>query len=173
MHRLFFAIPLPDGLREKFSGLVSREKLSLVKWVSTKNLHITVHFLGATHPDQFSRIIKSGKEISASTSSFVLKLDCFETILENRKPVMIWAQFEKSDTFEKLCLQLRKALPTEETRKPVPHATLARIRQLKQLPFDLPAVHSGSFSADQPQLIESLTHPDDAAYRVIESWELK
>lgn len=173
MHRLFFAIPLPDNMREKFSGLVPREKLRFVKWVSTKNLHITVHFLGASHPYKFSGIIQAGKEISASNSSFVLKLDCFKTILKNRKPMMIWAQYEESDAFENLCLQLRKALPTEETRKPVPHATLARIRQLKQLPFDLPAVHSGSFSADQLQLIESFTHPDGAAYHVIESWKLK
>jgi 2'-5' RNA ligase len=85
---------------------------------------------------------------------------------------MIWAQFEESPGFEKLCLQLREAFPTEEKRKPNPHATLARIKRLKRLPFELPQGKTFSFVADRIELWESKLSSEGSQYQMLESWKL-
>ena len=83
---------------------------------------------------------------------------------------MIWAQFEDSNAFDSLCLELRKSFPTDEKRKPLPHLTMARIKQLKKLPFDLPSFNIFSFAADRMELWESHLDSDGAEYKMIESW---
>jgi 2'-5' RNA ligase len=61
-------------------------------------------------------------------------------------------------------------VPTDEKRKPFPHLTLARIKQLKKLPFDLPHIHPFSFIADRVELWKSNLHADGAQYEQITSW---
>ncbi len=81
---------------------------------------------------------------------------------------MIWAQFEENSVYENLCLKLCEVFPTNEERKPIPHTTLARIKQLKQLPFELPKAQAFSFTAAHLELFESLTHPEGAEYKLID-----
>ncbi len=102
-----------------------------------------------------------------------MKFAGLKTILKERKPVMIWAQFEENAAFEQLSIALRKCFPTDEKRKPNPHLTLARIKQLKQLPFELPEVKPFSFMAAAVELWESKLGSEGAAYSLIERQKLK
>ena len=173
MQRLFFALPIPTELKQKLLSAFPRKNFPGIRFTPLENLHITAHFLGATSAEKIPQIIQRAKEISESTSAFELKFDSFKIILEKKKPVMIWAQFEENSLYENLCLKLRETFSTDEHRKPNPHATLARIKQLKQLPFELPKASSFSFVIDQLELFESLTHPEGAQYKLIERWKLK
>src|SRR5438552_1467159 len=130
MPRLFFALPIPVELRQKLLAAFPRKNLPGIRFTPLENLHITAHFLGATSAEKIPDIIQQANEVSESTSSFELKFDSFKTIFQKKKPVMIWAQFEENSLYENLCLKLREAFPTDENRKPNPHATLARIKQL-------------------------------------------
>jgi RNA 2',3'-cyclic 3'-phosphodiesterase len=172
MPRLFFALPIPIELRQKLLSSSPRKHFHGIRFTPEENLHITVHFLGATEEEKLPEIILKAKEISQSTSSFNLKFDSFKTIFEKRKPVMIWAQFEENSSYENLSLKLREAIATDEKRKPNPHATMARIKQVKELPFGIPKSESFSFAVDELQLLESFTHADGAQYKVIASWKL-
>ncbi|HYV94271.1 MAG TPA: RNA 2',3'-cyclic phosphodiesterase [Chitinophagales bacterium] len=173
MPRLFFAIPIPIELRQKLLSAFSQKNFPGIRFTPIENLHITAHFLGTTSEEKIPEMLQRAKQISESTSSFELKLDSFKTIFQKKKPVMIWAQFEENFSYENLCLKLREAFPTGENRNPNPHATLARIKQLKQLPFEPPKAKSFSFVTDSLELFESLTHPEGAEYKLIERWKLK
>jgi 2'-5' RNA ligase len=173
MKRLFFALPIPARLKKQVFGLFPKKTFHGIRFTPEENLHITVHFLGATPEEKIPELIQSAKEISDHTSSFELKFDSFKTIEKNKKPVMIWAQFGENDDFEKLCLKLRSAFPTNENRKPNPHATIARIKQLKQLPVELPKENPFSFVVDQLELFESLTHPEGAQYKLTDHWKFR
>ena len=173
MPRLFFAIPIPIEQKQKLLASFPQKNLSGIRFTPLENLHITAHFLGATSEEKIPAIIQHAKGISGSISSFGLKFDTFKTIYQKQKPVMIWAQFEENSLFENLCLQLRAAFPTDENRKPNPHATLARIKQMKKLPFDLPVINSFSIVADQVQLFESHTLAEGSQYEIIDTWNFK
>ena len=172
MKRLFFALPIPVPLKKQILQSFPQKTFVGIRFTSEENLHLTTHFLGAVPEDKLGEIILLAEKIAATASSFDLKLESYQTVIRNRKPVMIWAQFEESAGFEGLCLKLRKAFPTEENRTPNPHATLARIKQLKQLPFNLPIAKPSSFIASQIELWESKTESTGATYSKIVGWKL-
>jgi len=171
--RLFFAIPLPIEIKQKLLSSFPQKNFPGIRFTPEENLHITVHFLGATSDEKLNKIIDEAKKICESTPPFEMRSDSLKTIFKDQKPVMIWAQCEECFGFEKLSFKFREALPTDENRKPNPHVTIARIRQLKKLPFDLPGVKQFSFTAGQLELWESVTKPEGAVYSRIESWNLK
>lgn len=137
------------------------------------NLHITLHFLGDTNEDQVQDIIRQLQTVASDSGSFEMKFAGLKTILKERKPVMIWAQFEENAAFEQLSIALRKCFPPDEKRKPNPHLTLARIKQLKQLPFELPEVKPFSFTVATVELWESKLGSEGATYSLIERQKLK
>lgn len=170
MPRLFFAIPVPIKVRKQLLSSFPKKTFPGIRFTPEENIHITTHFLGTTPDDKIPGIIQCVKEISLSVPSIEFKFDSLKAIFKDKKPVMIWAQFEENTAFEALCLKFREAFPTGEKRKPLPHLTLARIRQLKKLPFDLPHVHPFSFIADRVELLKSNLSSDGAHYEQITSW---
>jgi 2'-5' RNA ligase len=173
MLRLFYALPIPSAIRQQLLASFPQKKFAGVRFVAEENLHITLHFLGDVPEEKLQEVISSGKGISHTAPSFCLRFNSLQTIFKERKPVMIWAQFEDSPAFENLCLELRKSFPTDEKRKPLPHLTIARIKQLKKLPFDLPSLNTFSFETDHLELWESHLDLDGAQYKMIESWNLR
>ena len=129
--------------------------------------------------EKLKEIIEQVNSVCESSYPFHLTFESFKTIFKDRKPVMIWAQFAESREFDQLCFRLRVAFPTEEKRKPLPHLTLARIKQLRQLPFDLPKTkpylpggQAFSFEVNQLELWESHLDEKGATYEMIEQWKL-
>jgi len=173
MPRLFFAIPVPIKVRKQLLSCFPKKNFPGIRFTPEENIHITAHFLGATPDEKIPEIIQSGKEISSSASSFEFNFDSVKAVFKDKKPVMIWVQFKENIAFESLCLKYREVFPTDEKRKPLPHLTLARIKQLKKLPFDLPDVNPFSFIADRVELWKSHLHSDGSTYEQIASWMFK
>lgn len=170
MQRLFFAIPVPIKIRKQLLSAFPQKNFQGIRFTPEENIHITAHFLGATPDEKIPGIIQAAKEISLSASPIEFKFDSVKAVFKDKKPVMIWIQFEENAAFENLCLKFREAFPTDEKRKPLPHLTLARIRQLKKLPFELPVVHPFSFIAERIDLLKSNLHADGAQYEQITGW---
>jgi 2'-5' RNA ligase len=80
---------------------------------------------------------------------------------------------EQSKAFEALSMRFRNTFTTTENRKPNPHITIARIKKLKQLPFELPHLNAFSFKACSIELYESITHAAGAEYQLIKEWKLQ
>jgi 2'-5' RNA ligase len=62
--------------------------------------------------------------------------------------------------------------PTGKNRKPVPHATLARIKQLRSLPFELPGIKAFSLLVDKLHLWESHLNSSGSEYSSVSSFRL-
>ena len=170
MPRLFFAIPVPVKVKKHLLSCFPQKNFPGIRFTPEENIHITTHFLGATPDDRIPGIISSAETISSSASPVEFKFDAIKLVFKDKKPVMIWIQFQENTTFETLCLKYREAFPTDEKRKPLPHLTLARIKQLKKLPFDLPVVQPFSFIADRVELLKSNLSADGAQYEEITGW---
>ncbi len=172
MKRLFFAIPLPDKYREELIHSLPQKIYPGIRWVKQENLHITLHFLGVVEAERTSALIQQATIICESFHPFHLQFNTLKIIFHNRKPTMIWAQFEESKRYESLSYKLRDIFPTGENRKPMPHATLARIKQLRSLPFELPAAKPFSFLVDEIQLWESHLRASGSEYNYVRSFQM-
>lgn len=170
--RLFFAISIPEDCKQLLLQLFRKKDFHGIRWVSKENLHITIHFLGATSEESLANILERIPSICSPVAPFDLKFEDFSTVIKDKKPVMIWAKFEENKAYDSLCYALRKEFPTEENRKPLPHLTLARIKQLHQLPFDLPKAKSFSFVVNSVELWESHLNASGSTYKIIKHWAL-
>lgn len=77
--RIFFAIELPQSVKEKVSefivALKKKAKSNAVRWTKTENLHITLQFLGEVHCEHLSQLVTNVKiktEGVIKKSSFTL-----------------------------------------------------------------------------------------------------
>ncbi len=123
MKRLFFAIPIPDLYKKELVHSFPQKSYHGIRWTKEDQLHITLHFLGPVAEEKVQELISHAAKVCKSFHLFHLQFNTFKAILHNRKPTMIWAQFEENQTFESLSYKLREVFPTGENRKPMPHAT--------------------------------------------------
>jgi 2'-5' RNA ligase len=173
MKRLFFAIPVPEERKAELLRPFHEKKIHGIRWLDNHGLHITLHFVGSTPDEKLDEINQQARMICSSASSFQLTFESFKTVFKNKKPVMIWAQFEPNKLFEDLTYKFREMGPSDEKRQPVPHITLARIKQLHRVPFELPRIKPFSFIADAVELWESHLRQDGSEYEKIKRWQLQ
>lgn len=171
MKRLFFALPVPEENKRQILHSFPLKIYPGIRWVGESNLHITVHFMGSTPEERMTEIIQKGTNIFYTISPFELQGDSFKVVIKERKPTMIWSQYEPNNEFESLCYALREAFPTIEKRTPLPHLTVARIKQLRKLPFDLPKIKPLPFIAEKVELWESHLARAGAEYELVETWK--
>ena len=188
--RLFIAISLPDAIKTALINARSSVQNNNIKWVAKENLHITLHFLGKTPEDMIAGIMDKIESITNQFESFSLTFREILTINRNGRPAMIWAGFEQSKPFEELVGQLRQTLAggsngySENSKhKPLPHITLARIKQKAGLRKNLPAykqietfpdtsVGTGILKVAQIELWESKLMSGQTIYSVIKIFPL-
>ena len=140
--RLFIAAPLPEELKHYLAAQAGRYKDEAIRIVPADNLHLTLFFIGNVPEAQLERIKQVTEHIAGQFSTFDLQLVAIEPGPKPRSPRLIWARFEGSKAFEQLSQSLTQALATEptESRKPIPHITLARFRKDRPAPRDLEAL---------------------------------
>lgn len=172
MKRLFFAVPVPEDQKEKILHPFTGLQHFGIRWVDKKQLHITTHFLGSFSGNNLDVLLNQAAIICGSIENFKLVSESYKCITKNEKPILLWAQFAENPAFSSLSYALRNALPGEETRKPLPHITLARIKQLKTLPFDLPVIRKLSFQVNHVELWESHLQASGSVYEKLHSWKL-
>ncbi len=172
MKRLFFSVSIHDLYKKELVHSFPQKNYHGIRWTKEEQLHITLHFLGPVEEEKVQELISHAAAVSKSFHSFNLQFNTFKAILHNRKPTMIWAQFEENQTFELLTNKFREVFPTGKNRKPVPHATLARIKQLRSLPFELPIMKSFSFLVDEMHLWESHLNSSGSVYSSVTSFRL-
>ncbi|MDY6915219.1 MAG: RNA 2',3'-cyclic phosphodiesterase [Candidatus Cloacimonadota bacterium] len=137
--RTFLALELPKEIKDYLSEL-TRELAEFctdeVKWVSRENLHITLQFIGKTHPEDI-------KEISAYAAQQFQKIEDLQMhspnlqIIPARRPKIIWVslQTENKELFKaaKRIGRRLEQLGYEIDRRPLKlHVTLGRVK--KRLP---------------------------------------
>ncbi len=147
--RMFIAIELPPPAIETVNRLQSRLKGVVpphtVSWVSTRNMHLTLHFLGDVVRGDVESIKTAINQLAATQQPFPLiigGLGCFPNL---HRPRVVWlGLMEPTTPLQALHVQLGQQLQQTigyqpEHRPYSPHLTLGRVkkgipaRHLKQL----------------------------------------
>jgi RNA 2',3'-cyclic 3'-phosphodiesterase len=133
--RTFLAVPLPEELRERLTGLQRRMTKTLhdVKWVEKENLHVTLVFLGDVAAEEIPAVCRAAQEACAEVPRFqlnVMGLGCFPSL---RRPRILWAGIregaeELQRVYEGLALRLGLLGYRREDRSYTPHVTLGRVK---------------------------------------------
>ncbi len=188
--RLFLALPLPGGARERLAGL--RRELDSpalgARWIPAENLHCTLHFLGPTPAGLLKDLHHDLGACAHALRAFDTDLGGLGAFPSFDKPRTLWAGLrDPHGLLRGLFDETSRALARLPRLQPgrgdfIPHVTLARLRPD-------PAFQSGPLRALLPQwkalgtltvekfvLYESRVDPRGAEsprYEVVEEFRLQ
>lgn len=176
--RLFVSIPTNDFLKNALEGY---KKLYLVKnfrWLPRENFHITVCFLGEVDETEIPTVIEKIKKISESTPVFTLEFSGIVFGPPGKSKRMVWGLFSPSSVFAEIVDKISTIWGGEEPeeRKPIPHVTMARIKDSKSMRgIDLKQLQLENkiLEVKKLQLQESTLSSEGASYQVREEFQLK
>jgi 2'-5' RNA ligase len=172
--RLFIAINLLQHVRQELAAVSKFSQHPLIRWTPQENLHVTLHFIGQTELNAIDPIKEKISVIASKTPSFSMAIEKLKVVRKNRTPAMIWASLEENEIFTALALQLQSELPGDNSKKPNPHITLARIKNGRGLDLPvLPQIFKIHFDVRNIELMESITSQSGPVYKVVESFNLE
>lgn len=135
--RLFFAILLPEGLREELARTQARLRAGLprqgIRWVPPEQFHLTLKFLGETSESGEASAVAAAREAAARCAPFDVTISGIGAFPGPHRPEVIWAGAQKSlPDLAGLAQYLDNGLAergfTRETRRFNAHLTFARIK---------------------------------------------
>ena len=187
--RTFIAITLTQEAKEFLAEVQSELKKSAadIKWVETKNIHLTLKFLGEIDQTQLQEIIRIIAEITQETNQFQVQLSSLGAFPSLRSPKVIWAGIEQGEKETKeIFLALENKLKQigfeKEKRGFSSHITLGRVRTEKNLPKLIKALEFAgtslgknrhNFSVKNITLFLSRLSPQGPDYTVLKESALK
>lgn len=175
--RLFIAIPLPEAVRTKLSGLY--QSMDGVRWQSQSQLHITLKFLGETDREQLPELIRRLKSIRHPT--FQMTISGFGTFPEKGRPKILWIGVTRPEPLKDLQQKIEQQCVEmgygAEDRPFVPHITLARIkgvskRDVMSFINQHKKVRFLEVPVNEFVLYESRLYPDGAVHEKVEKFPL-
>jgi RNA 2',3'-cyclic 3'-phosphodiesterase len=139
MKRLFFAVDIvPEPkLLEAFEMIRYRLRLEKINWVTAKQMHLTLAFLGETPAGTIPSLIAGADPVLTAKPCFELTLSSVGVFKSLRDPTVLWTGCNASAEFQFMKKELDKALVAfghvPESRPFSPHLTLGRIRGMRDL----------------------------------------
>jgi len=127
MHRLFAALPLPvevtDALLDAMDGVEA------ARWQSEEQLHLTLRFAGELDPRQGEDLVTALSRVESAPFDLAIRgVGHFE---RKGRPHTLWAGLAQDEGLAVLQRRVERACRAAglapETRKFVPHVTLARL----------------------------------------------
>lgn len=137
--RIFVACPPTTELLDLYSSYISLfQDISGVRWTKSNNLHLTLFFIGEIEEENLNSVIEEVKFIRESFDPFVLEFEKITYRGKAHKPGMIWAQYQKHDSFTELSALIHRSVSKYMTiipthLDPIPHITLARLKKGAEL----------------------------------------
>ena len=182
--RLFIAVELPEDVRSrlfKITSSLKREDLE-IRPVPSKNIHLTLKFLGDVNIERIHKISRALEITSSSKKpfSYILdsRLDAFPNI-HNARVVFVpvgSGSGQIEEFYESLEDNLSKIKIRKESRKFISHITVARVKVKKDIAHLLkrlrPATY-GECDFKKITLFESILKPSGAEYIILDEYELK
>ncbi len=176
--RLFLAIELFEDIRRVVAGIQRRVKQANLfrgSFGKTKNLHLTLKFLGDVAVDRVSELAAALEQVRFSR--FTAKLGALGTF-GGRRPRVVWVSLEGSGLVP---LQAGVEAALADYCEPAakefrPHLTIARVKQIRRgvrLAEELKtiAVPAAAMEVDRFSLIRSRLHPAGSIYTRLHVFE--
>lgn len=140
MIRLFIALPLPGPVEAALDRMIVsfRPLTRAVRWVASKNIHLTARFLGDTDEKLVPKIIQSIDQIASEHPAFDAVLDRVGGFPNLRRPRVIWVGGPEplepaAKIARQLELKMRELRFAPENRDFKAHLTLGRVREGQSL----------------------------------------
>jgi len=135
--RTFIAVDFPPFMLERiaeitgfFKTLTSEKDL---KWVETKNLHLTIKFLGEIDEQKAVQVKRTLPDALKDQHSFEIEISGLGMYPNRNKPRVIWLGITGADPladiYDVMNSKLAKLEIQPEHRPFSPHLTIARIRK--------------------------------------------
>lgn len=133
--RLFIAIELPKEIKDelfKIQKLIS-PSLAKIKWVSKKNLHLTLKFIGETDVDPTVLVEKLNRVSFKSIKTSLFEFGAFPTI-SSSKVNILWVNLNPVPALINLQQEVDSELFTMFKKDQMfsPHLTLGRVKLIKK-----------------------------------------
>jgi len=133
--RLFIAIPLEEEIRRALAEIIFelKQKRGRVKWVTPKNIHLTLKFLGEVSPDLVAPIGEAITGVASHHDRFKTVIDRIGAFPNPRRPRVIWAGLTRgSDILQSMATEVDQAMAElgfdKEKRPFKSHLTLGRVK---------------------------------------------
>jgi 2'-5' RNA ligase len=133
--RAFLGVGLPAVVRETIASAIAqlRGLHAPVAWTASKNLHITLNFLGEILPERVSSVERSMRVVASGIDPFSLTADGGGAFPGTRNPRIFWVGFlEPLELVRQLQQNMGNALSgagfPREDRPFHPHITVGRTR---------------------------------------------
>ena len=181
--RTFIAITLPEEIKDFLGSLQAQLKKAGadVKWVSPKNIHLTLKFLGEIDENNTGKAIGAIETVAAGHSAFQVRLCSLGAFPSLSSPRVIWAAIDEGNSQTiGIAKELEERLAIigfeKEGRPFSTHITLGRVRSAlnKEKLARLLTDHSEGFSQEQRgftaeaiTLFKSTLQPQGPYYEIL------
>jgi 2'-5' RNA ligase len=176
--RLFIALPLPAGVKEKLLNL--RQPVKGMRWQCKDQLHLTLKFVGEvdeTTTDELRK--KLGKIVHPKLSLTIAGMGYFP---ESKHPKVVWVGIDENASLKELHKKIEDqcqifGIPPE-SRSFKPHVTISRTKNTpKRAVTSFINKHKKftvrDISIQEFVLYESKLHPDGARHQRVATYILK
>lgn len=178
--RLFIGAPLPEQMMQEILSFQRKHQgVERVRWVSRQNLHVTTLFIGRIEGNDLGEVQDKLEKLTKDIKHFGIRFERFCYAPKLSDPKMIWARFHREDRFTELVNALRAGLdsflePQESRKDPVPHITIARLKNFSHLDKISMNAHVGAHQLPirKLHLWESVLDPQGAIYTAKATYEL-
>lgn len=181
--RAFVSIHLPDSLKKQLGNLQQklRPQLPMVRWISAKNSHLTLKFLGDIREEDLPRVDEALRPIAEDTLPFTMEFQGIGQFPPRGALSVLWVGIRKGNReLVELEKRIRKAFTSGRVPfdgKPFsPHITLGRIPRGKpvfwQPPNEVQSQQHGSMPVEGYSLMQSHLHPKGAVHTEVIGYEL-
>ncbi len=178
MFRLFVGLAVPDPIPEKIARIC--HGLPGARWVEPENYHLTLRFIGEVDRHAAADIDGTLQRIDAEP--FSLSLRELGTFGQGRKTRALWTGADASRELVHLQSKVESAVvragQAPETRKFLPHLTIARFREahpdrIRSFIERNAMFRAGPFTVDHFVLFESHMGKGGAHYEELATYPLR
>lgn len=140
MPRTFIAVELDDAVRSRAEELIGilRAAEADVKWVESRNLHLTLQFLGEVPEQNIAAVCKAVEQGAAQVQPFDLEVGGAGAFPNSNRPRTLWigakaGSKEMAELHDYVALELADLNYQDEDRKFQTHLTIGRTRSGKNV----------------------------------------
>lgn len=184
MLRLFIALHLPEQIKKELGNVISdlRPIADGIKWVETKNMHLTLKFLGDTRESLVAGITGAITVALSGRKAFHIKLDRCGGFPNLNKPRVLWAGMDGADPAVEMSkainYELEKIGIEKDNKRFSPHLTMGRIKKKSDLTQLSDKMRNLNFEGeavilDRVALIKSTLTPHGPIYENLKEFKLE